>query len=116
MFGEKYGDVVRVVKMGDFSLEFCGGTHVSNTAEIGQVKIISEGSVASGVRRIEALSGPRAWNYISDQLKYLGDASERLKVKPAELVGQIERMQGELKAARKTTDSYGRKAGPGPHR
>ncbi|MBU6451562.1 MAG: alanine--tRNA ligase [Cyanobacteria bacterium REEB67] len=101
MFGEKYGDVVRVVRMGDFSLEFCGGTHVSNTAEIGQVKIISEGSVASGVRRIEALSGPRAWNYISDQLKHLGDASERLKVRPAELSAQIERMQNELKLREK---------------
>lgn len=101
MFGEKYGDVVRVVSMGDFSLEFCGGTHVANTGDIGQVKIISEGSVASGVRRIEAISGPRAWNYISDQLKYLGDASERLKVKPAELASQIERIQNELKQREK---------------
>jgi len=101
MFGEKYGDVVRVVSMGDFSLEFCGGTHVSNVGEIGQIKIISEGSVASGVRRVEAISGPRAWNYITDQLKYLGDASERLKVKPAELAAQIERIQGELKQREK---------------
>jgi alanyl-tRNA synthetase len=101
MFGEKYGDVVRVVSMGDFSLEFCGGTHVANTGEIGQIKIISEGSVASGVRRVEALSGPRAWNYISDQLKYLGDASTRLKVQPAELGAQIERMQAELKTREK---------------
>jgi len=101
MFGEKYGDVVRVVSMGDFSLEFCGGTHVANVGEIGQIKIISEGSVASGVRRVEAISGPRAWNYITDQLKYLGDASERLKVKPAELAAQIERIQGELKQREK---------------
>jgi alanyl-tRNA synthetase len=101
MFGEKYGDIVRVVSMGNFSLEFCGGTHVANTSEIGQIKIVSEGSVASGVRRVEALSGPRAWNYISDQLKYLGDASARLKVPPSELGAQIERMQGELKQREK---------------
>ncbi len=101
MFGEKYGDVVRVVKMGDFSLEFCGGTHVANTAEIGQIKIISEGSVAQGTRRIEAYSGPRAWNFIADQLKYLGDATDKLKVKPAEMVAQIERLQNDLKAKEK---------------
>ncbi len=101
MFGEKYGDVVRVVKMGDFSLEFCGGTHVSNTSEIGQIKIISEGSVAQGTRRIEALSGPRAWNYIADQLKYLGDATEKLKVKPSDMVAQIERLQSDLKQKEK---------------
>jgi len=101
MFGEKYGDVVRVVKMGDFSLEFCGGTHVANTAEIGQIKIISEGSVAQGTRRIEAYSGPRAWNFIADQLKYLGDATDKLKVKPAEMVAQIERLQSDLRAKEK---------------
>lgn len=101
MFGEKYGDRVRVVSMGDFSLEFCGGTHVSNVAEIGQIKIISEGSVAQGTRRVEALSGPRAWSYISEQLKYLGDATDKLKVKPADMAAQIERLQGELKAKEK---------------
>jgi alanyl-tRNA synthetase len=101
MFGEKYGDRVRVVSMGDFSLEFCGGTHVGNVAEIGQIKIISEGSVAQGTRRVEALSGPRAWNYISEQLKYLGDATDKLKVKPADMAAQIERLQFELKAKEK---------------
>lgn len=101
MFGEKYGDRVRVVKMGDFSLEFCGGTHVNNTAEIGQIKIISEGSISQGVRRVEALSGQKAWQYITDQLTHLGDATDKLKVKPADMVAQIERLQDNLKAKEK---------------
>jgi alanyl-tRNA synthetase len=97
MFGEKYGDIVRVVKMGDFSLEFCGGTHVSHTGVIGPVKIISEGSIASGVRRVEALSGPKAWNYISENIGYLSDAAAKLKVRPADLAVQIEKLQDQLK-------------------
>ncbi|MBI4532404.1 MAG: alanine--tRNA ligase, partial [Candidatus Melainabacteria bacterium] len=79
MFGEKYGDIVRVVKMGDFSLEFCGGTHVHSTGEIGPIKIVSEGSIASGVRRVEALSGARAWQFISDHMQILANASTKLK-------------------------------------
>jgi alanyl-tRNA synthetase len=113
MFGEKYGDIVRVVKMGDFSLEFCGGTHVGNTSEIGQIKIISEGSVAQGTRRVEALSGPKAWNYIADQLKYLGDATDRLKVKPAEIVSQIERLQNDLKIKEKALQALEEKLAVG---
>ncbi len=98
MFGEKYGDIVRVVRMGDFSLEFCGGTHVSNVSEIGLIKIISEGSIASGVRRVEALAGPAAWQYINEQLNYLNDAATSLKIRPSELAGQIERLKEQLKA------------------
>ncbi len=101
MFGEKYGDVVRVVKMGDASLEFCGGTHVSSTGEIGPIKIISEGSISSGVRRVEALSGPRAWLHISQHMNILSQAADRLKVRPGDLIEQIERLQGELKAREK---------------
>lgn len=103
MFGEKYGDMVRVVQMGDFSLEFCGGTHVGQTGQIGLVKIISEGSIASGVRRVEALSGPRAWNYINEQMNYLGQATKKLRTKPAELANQIERLQQELETKEKLT-------------
>ena len=98
MFGEKYGDVVRVVSMGDVSLEFCGGTHVSNTGQIGPIKIISEGSIASGVRRVEALSGAKAWKFISDQMNILSGASSKLRIKPAELLAQIDRLQEQIKA------------------
>ena len=101
MFNEKYGDVVRVIGMGEVSLEFCGGTHVSNTGQIGPVKIVSEGSIASGVRRVEAISGPRAWNYISSNLRVLSDAASILKTKPIELASSIERMQDQLKAREK---------------
>lgn len=97
MFGEKYGDQVRVVRMGDFSLEFCGGTHVANVSEIGLIKLISEGSIASGVRRVEAVSGPVAWQYILQQLNYLSHATTTLKTKPSELSAQIERLQQQLK-------------------
>ncbi len=97
MFGEKYGDTVRVVSMGDFSLEFCGGTHVSNVGQIGPIKLISEGSIASGVRRVEAVSGPVAWQYILQQLNYLGNAASVLKTKPAELANQIEKLKEQLK-------------------
>ncbi|MBX9568268.1 MAG: alanine--tRNA ligase [Candidatus Obscuribacterales bacterium] len=98
MFGEKYGDIVRVISMGDISLEFCGGTHVSNTGQIGPIKIISEGSIASGVRRVEALSGSKAWHYISDNMNILQNAAGRLRIKPQELVSQIDRLQEQLKA------------------
>lgn len=103
MFGEKYGDIVRVVRMGDFSLEFCGGTHVGTTAEIGPVKIISEGSIASGVRRVEALSGPSAWQFINEHMNILASASSRLKIKPEDLLAQIDRLQLELKQKERHT-------------
>lgn len=97
MFGEKYGDNVRVLSMGDFSLEFCGGTHVSQTGEIGPIKIISEESVSQGTRRVSAYSGPKAWSYLNDQLAYLSDASKLLKVRPNELATQIEKLQETIK-------------------
>lgn len=105
MFGEKYGDRVRVVKMGDFSMEFCGGTHVANSLDLGQIKLISEGSVAQGTRRVEALAGEKAWQYISEQLKYLGEASDKLKVKPQDMAMQIERLQEQIKQKEKHTQA-----------
>lgn len=102
MFGEKYGDLVRVVSMGDISMEFCGGTHVTNTGQIGLVKIVSEGSIASGVRRIEALSGAKALDHVSEHMNILLSAAGRLRIKPGDLLSQIERMQEQIKAKGET--------------
>ena len=75
LFGEKYGDVVRVLRMGDFSTELCGGTHVQHTGDIGLFKIVSEGGVASGVRRIEAVTGDGALAYVDAEERRLGELS-----------------------------------------
>jgi alanyl-tRNA synthetase len=80
LFGEKYGDIVRVVKAGDFSVEFCGGTHVENTGKIGLFKIRQEGSVAAGVRRIEALTGNGVLNYMNKMINLIGESAFALKV------------------------------------
>ncbi len=79
LFGEKYGDVVRVVSVGDYSVEFCGGTHLTNSAQCGLFKIISEGGVAAGVRRIEAVTGRGVLNYIADNDKLISDTAAALK-------------------------------------
>ncbi|MBW4626167.1 MAG: alanine--tRNA ligase [Brasilonema octagenarum HA4186-MV1] len=105
MFGEKYGEEVRVIDFSGVSMELCGGTHVSNTAEIGVFKIISEAGVASGVRRIEAVSGPAILDYLNVRDKVVKDLSDRFKVKPEELPDRITTLQNELRTSQKELET-----------
>ena len=97
LFGEKYGDIVRVVNMGDYSIEFCGGTHVANTSEIGAFKILSEAGVAAGVRRIEALTSKGLMKYYSELEEKLHEAAKLLKTTPDQLNTKIAHLQSENK-------------------
>lgn len=98
LFGEKYGEVVRVVKMGDFSTELCGGTHVNNTSVIGNFKIVSESGIAAGVRRIEALTGNGVLAYYSQLEKEIEEIAKATKTDVHNIVKKIETMQEEIKA------------------
>ena len=100
LFGEKYGDIVRAVEAGDFSKEFCGGTHVDNTAKIGMFKIRQEGSVAAGVRRIEAVTGRNFLRYLNNAITMIGQTAQTLHINnPLELVQGSVRMMIRLKEA-----------------
>ena len=111
LFGEKYGDKVRVVSMGDFSKELCGGTHVKNTAEIGLFKLVSEAGVAAGVRRIEALTGPSVTAYYKAQEEKMHEAAALLKTTPADLLEKIAHLQAEAKALQAENESLKSKTG-----
>ena len=110
LFGEKYGESVRVVSMGDFSKELCGGTHVSNTAEITAFKIISESGVAAGVRRIEALTGSNVFAYYKEMEEKLNAAAKVVKSTPANLIDRLESLMAEVKALASENESLKSKA------
>jgi len=97
LFGEKYGDVVRVVQVGDYSLEFCGGTHLRHTSQAGLFKIVSESSSQAGVRRIEAVTGRPALMRLLDQERLLSEVAAAAKSKPHNVVGAVDRLQAQLK-------------------
>jgi len=97
LFGEKYGDIVRVVEAGEYSLEFCGGTHLAHTSQAGLFKIISEGSSQAGVRRIEAVTGKAALMRTLDQERLLSDIALSLKTSPSNAPASVEKLQAELK-------------------
>jgi alanyl-tRNA synthetase len=105
VFDEKYGEVVRLVKMGDFSMELCGGTHVERTGDIGALKVISESSVAAGVRRIEAVTGEEALKYFKKVETELKKSAALLKANPLELSERIEKIQKHQKELEKEIDS-----------
>jgi alanyl-tRNA synthetase len=98
LFGEKYGESVRVVSMGDFSKELCGGTHVANTGDIKAFKILSESGVAAGVRRIEAITGDGVFAYFDQLEQTLSEAAKLLKTNPAGVVEKITHLQAEIKS------------------
>ena len=110
LFGEKYGDTVRVVSMGEFSKEFCGGTHVKNTAEIKAFKILSESGIAAGTRRIEAITGDNVLSYYAEVEKTLNEAAKAAKCSTADLTDKITKMLAEIKALNSEIESLKSKA------
>ena len=110
LFGEKYGATVRVVKMGDASTEFCGGTHVDNTAKIGLFKIVSESSVAAGVRRIEVVTGLGVLDLIASKDKLIADTAAELKVQnPVDIAKKATQLQGEIATMKKEIEALNSK-------
>ncbi len=97
LFGEKYGDEVRVVSMGDYSTELCGGTHLTNTSQVGMFKILSEGGVAAGVRRIEAITGKAVYEYLKERDGIISEVCVNLKSKEDNLIQRISSLLEENK-------------------
>lgn len=105
LFGEKYGDIVRVVQVGKYSIELCGGVHVRNTADIGLFKIVSETGIGAGTRRIEAVTGKAAYHFVTEQENTLKHAANLLKTSTKETPQKIELLQADLREVRRENDS-----------
>jgi alanyl-tRNA synthetase len=102
LFGEKYGDIVRVVSMGDYSVEFCGGTHIDNTGKVGGFKIISEGGIAAGVRRIEAITGSNVIKYLIDKQSTISTVAAALKSSESDLTRKASQVMADIKELENT--------------
>ncbi len=111
LFGEKYGDIVRVVQVGDYSLELCGGCHVPNTSVIGLFKIVSESGIGAGTRRIEAVTGEAAYKLLNEQIGLLQEAAAKLKANPKDIVQRVEVLLGEIKQLQRENESLSAKLG-----
>ena len=111
LFGEKYGDIVRVVKVGDFSLELCGGCHVPNTSVIGLFKIVSESGIGAGTRRIEAVTGEAAYNLMNEQIGLLKEAAAKLKTNVKDVPARIDALMAETKQLHHENESLATKLG-----
>ncbi|GAB6519424.1 alanine--tRNA ligase [Bacillus sp. S70] len=109
LFGEKYGDVVRVVQVGDYSLELCGGCHVDNTASIGIFKIVAESGIGAGTRRIEAVTGKSAYELMNDQVGLLKEAAGKMKTNPKDILTRVDGLFAEVKQLQKENESLAAK-------
>lgn len=111
LFGEKYGETVRVVKVGDYSLELCGGCHVNNTAEIGLFKIVSESGIGAGTRRIEAVTGEAAYRLMNGQVQLLKDTAAKLKTNLKDVPQRIDALNDQIRELQKEKESLASKLG-----
>ncbi|SOC02297.1 alanyl-tRNA synthetase [Ureibacillus xyleni] len=109
LFGEKYGDIVRVVQVSDYSVELCGGIHVGSTSEIGLFKIVSEGGIGAGTRRIEAVTGKAAYEAVREEQRILEETAALLKANPKDVVARVENLQHELKEQQRENASLSQK-------
>ena len=113
LFSEKYGDTVRVVNMGGYSVELCGGTHLDNTAKVGPFELEGEGSVASGVRRIEAITGKECLKKMEHNQEMLFEAAAKLKAKPADLTARVQAQLDEIKELKRSIEAFKAKEAAG---
>lgn len=109
LFGEKYGKIVRVVQVGEYSLELCGGCHVDNTSAIGLFKIVSEAGIGAGTRRIEAVTGQAAYQQLTDQIHLLKEAASKLKTNPKDVTTRIDSLLTEVKQLQRENESLAAK-------